>query len=91
VIQLAKIITYDLCKQGKDYDSLISAIKKYPLWCKVTESCWVVSSPDTCATIRDNLKSYMDNDDRLFVAALTGETAWSNVQCKDDALKNILK
>ncbi len=87
---MAKLITYDLCTPGKDYSGLISAIKSYPLWCKVTESCWIISTPKTCVQVRDHLNLYIDVNDRLFVASLTGEAAWVNVQCTDDGLKKIL-
>jgi hypothetical protein len=87
---LAKLITYDLITPGKDYEKLWAAIKSYSSWCKVTESCYIISSSSTCTQIRDYLKQFIDNNDRLFVANLTGETAWVKVQCKNDYLKNIL-
>lgn len=87
---MSKIVTYDLCGTGKDYDDLISAIKSYSGWAKITESAWLIVSDDSCADIRDNLLTYMDSDDRLFVATLTGEAAWQNVICNSDYLKNNL-
>jgi len=84
------IITYDLCKPGQDYDNLITAIKNYPQWAKVTESAWFVNTNSTAATVRDNLAQYMDRGDRLMVATLTGEAAWRNCIASDDDIRKIL-
>ncbi len=86
----SKIITYDLCAPGRDYEKLIEHIKTYSSWARVTESTWVISSDDTCKVIRDILKTHIDTNDRLFVAELTGTAAWSNVRCKSDYLKEHL-
>ena len=47
-------------------------------------------SSSSSSEIRDNLKSYVDADDKLFVARLTGEAAWRNVLCTDKWLKDNL-
>lgn len=86
----SKIITYDLCAPGRNYDSLISFIKTYPIWARVTESTWIISTEDTCVTIRDNLRKHIDSNDRLFVAELTGVAAWYKVRCNPDYLKKHL-
>lgn len=86
----SKIITYDLCAPGRNYDKLIEHLKTYPSWARVTESTWFVSSSDSCVTLRDKLKLYIDSNDRLFVAELTGVVAWLNVRCNSDYLKNNL-
>jgi len=86
----AKLITYDLIKPETDYLDLIAEIKKYSDWCKIQKSVWIVSTNDNCITIRDHLKSNMDDDDRLFVAALSGETAWIKSICKDEEAKRVI-
>lgn len=85
-----KIITYDLISTGKDYSGLISAIKKYSNLAKITESCWVIKSNDSAIEIRDNLISYIDSNDKLFVATLTGEGAWTRTIPETQWLKNNL-
>lgn len=86
---MAKIITYDLCKPetSQDYKTLIAEIQKFDRWCRVTESCWVINTSLTCAQVRDYLRQFIDGNDKLFVAALTGETAWTKIKCKEDYLK----
>ncbi|WP_444659389.1 hypothetical protein ACRQV7_02975 [Caproiciproducens sp. R2] len=86
----AKLITYDLVKPETDYADLIDAIKKYPGWCNMQKSVWIVSSSDSCATIRDHLKRYTDSDDRLLVVALTGESAWTSSICDSDSAKRVI-
>jgi hypothetical protein len=85
---MAKIVTYDLRSPGKDYSSLIAAIKRYTN-CKITESCWLLSTIDSCEAIRNYLQQYMDSNDRLFVGALTGEAAWSNLLSSNDTVKKV--
>ena len=75
----SKIITYDLCSPGRNYDDLYEKIKSYGTWAHICESTWIISTTDSCS----------DND-RLFVAALTGGAAWSNVLCKSNWLKENL-
>ena len=83
----SKLITYDLRQPGRDYTTLINAIKQYTTWGYICESTWLIRTPDTCIQVRDNLKQYMDSNDRLFVAELTGVAAWINVICDNDWLK----
>ena len=86
----SKIITYDLCSPGRNYDDLYEKIKSYGTWAHICESTLIISTTDSCSDIRDNLKSVIDSNDRLFVAALTGGAAWSNVLCKSNWLKENL-
>lgn len=82
------LISYDLIST-KNYDSLHEAIKKYGTYAHVLESLWIVKSMSSSSEIRDNLKSYIDSDDKLFVAKLTGESAWQNLSKEiSDWIKN---
>jgi hypothetical protein len=62
-------------KPGQNYE---------PLWDRrpngrprVLESDWLIdTNPGFAVSIRDDLKRYMDANDGLFVAALSGECAW---------------
>ncbi|MEK4030711.1 CRISPR-associated protein Cas2 [Pseudobacillus sp. FSL P4-0506] len=86
----AKIITYDLDSPGQNYQLLIAEIKRYPNCVKITESCWVINNDQSCVDVRDNLKRFIDENDRLLVARLSGEAAWINVICGTEALKKSL-
>ena len=84
------IVEYDLCSPGRNYDELYKAIKSYDEWAHITESTWFIKTNDTCVQVRDKLTAHMDNNDRIFVAALTGVAAWRNVLCDSDYLKKNL-
>ena len=68
-------ITYDLRKQ-RNYEALFERIKAYGNWCHALESNWVISTSQSAAQVRDNLRLTMDGDDGLLVTRLSGEGAW---------------
>lgn len=86
----SKIIEYDLCTPGKNYDELYKAIKSYGVWAHITESTWFVKTTESCVQVCNKLLTHMDSNDRLFVGELTGEAAWRNVLCQDEYLKKNL-
>lgn len=72
------LISYDLISD-KDYSKLYEAIRNYGSFAHVLESVWIIKSSNSSKYIRDNLRSYIDNNDKLFVAKLNGESAWLNL------------
>lgn len=86
----SKIIEYDLCSSGANYDALYEAIKSFGTWAHITESTWLVKTDSTCVQIRDKLLAKMDANDRLFVAELTGAAAWHNIICSNEFLSKYL-
>ena len=86
----SKIISYDLCAPGRNYDELYKAIKAYGTWAHITESTWFVKTESSCVEVRDELLSHLDKNDRIFVGELTGVAAWNNVLCKSSYLKDNL-
>lgn len=84
------IIEYDLRSPGRNYDELYKAIKSYGVWAHITESTWFIKTSESCVQVRDKLLAHMDGNDRIFVAALTGVAAWSNVLCDSEYLKKNL-
>ncbi len=72
------IIGYDLNKAGQNYDELINKIKStFNLWWHHLDSTWIVKSNLTAVQIRDTLKQFIDSNDELLVASLSGESAWT--------------
>ncbi|MFV5661031.1 hypothetical protein VXR58_12590 [Acinetobacter pittii] len=71
-------ITYDLIK-FKDYAKIIEGIKEVSgdNWARPTRSQWIITSTKTSEQIRDFLKSYIDNDDVLFVIEVNGDN-WAS-------------
>ena len=86
----SKIITYDLCKNGKNYEGLSEYLSSYSICANITESTWFVSTNKSCTTICEEISKIIDSDDRIFVAELNGNAAWNNINCDDDYLKNNL-
>lgn len=69
-------ISYDLSNPGRDYESISNAIKNYGFWWHQTGSVWIISAANTNTTqIRDYLKQFIDQNDKIFVARLSGEWA----------------
>lgn len=86
-----KLITYDLCTPGKDYSSLYDKLDTYSNCMRIEESVYLTNSTKSCSTIRDELKTVLDSNDRLFVAKLTGEAAWTNLLVNGDKVKKLFE
>lgn len=83
------LVTYDLVgtdETSSDYKKLIEHIRSYPNWANVARSVWIIKTNSSVSQVRDDLRSYQDADDRLFVAVLTGVAAWQNVICSNEWL-----
>ncbi|MEA3049945.1 MAG: hypothetical protein QOG84_1781 [Sphingomonadales bacterium] len=72
-------ISYDLRNPGRNYEPLWGRLRDWKAQ-RVLESLWVIDTTSTAVTIRDDLKLYIDANDRVFVARLSGETAWNSLQ-----------
>jgi hypothetical protein len=65
-------ISYDLIRE-KDYSALIDAIKKIGPWWHQTRSGWMVVADSTSVQLRNHLKTFMDNDDKLFIVRINSQ------------------
>jgi hypothetical protein len=79
------VVGYDLIapnNRPEDYSRVIAAIKAaFNSWCHIEESVWIVDAPLDAASVRDHLKPYLHQGDRLFVARLQGN--WATLNCGD--------
>ena len=75
-------INYDLSKPGRDYTSLINAIKAFGSWCHPTESSWIVSTTLTAEQLLNQLLKHIDSNDKIIVSQLTGIHAWYGLDPK---------
>lgn len=71
------VISYDLNTPGKDYRSLYAALEQYPTHWRYLDSNWLIETTDTAVQIWDKLAKKLDASDRLFIARLEGEAAWT--------------
>lgn len=86
------IVIYDLCRPGMDYNSLIRAIKQYHRWGKISKSAWAIVTDKTSEQIRDELRDFMDKNDRLMVVRSGKDAAWTNAFASDQWVKeNLIK
>ena len=66
------IISYDLRQPDRDYETLWKALSEIGAR-RVLQSVWAVkSNGKTPAKLRDQLKRYIDENDRLLVAEVDG-------------------
>jgi hypothetical protein len=82
-------VSYDLDKPGQDYKDLIDALQKLGAK-RIMFSDWLVNSNYTSEQLRNHLAQFMDGNDRILVAGLTGVAAWRNLMISPDAVKQIL-
>lgn len=72
-------VCYDLRQPGRNYESLWARLRAWGA-VRVLESCWVVPEAASASALRDDLQAFIDANDGLFVAGLTGETAWAKLK-----------
>lgn len=75
-------VSYDLRRQ-RNYQNLYDALSTYPQAVRILESIWLLTTSRSAVEIRNHLSQHIDGDNRLFVAALTGEAAWSGLLNSD--------
>lgn len=74
------MVGYDLNKTGQNYDKLIEALKSnYDNWWHHLDSTWLIKTSKTCVEVRDELRAFIDSNDELLVAELTGVAAWCGI------------
>ncbi|MCA3761421.1 MAG: SinR family protein [Cutibacterium sp.] len=76
------VIGYDLNTPGQDYGELFEAIKSYGLWWHHLDSTWIIRTERSAVEVRDHLKRFIDKNDKLLVAKLTSEAAWTGINQK---------
>jgi acyl-CoA synthetase (NDP forming) len=86
---LAYWVGYDLDKPGQDYTDLINALQKLGAK-RVMYSDWLVSSQMSAVQLRDYLRTFMDSNDRIVVAALPGDVAWANPMISHEIIQRII-
>ena len=70
------IVSYDLSRPGRNYDSLISRIKDYGTCAPITKSTWAIVTEDTADDVGEYLAAVIDSNDKLFVVRSGGEGVW---------------
>ncbi len=66
----AYTISYDLDKPGQDYTRLITRLQQHGA-VRILFSQWALKTTWSAVQLRDDLKSYIDTNDRLLVTQVT--------------------
>ena len=63
------MITYDLNKQGQDYENVIQAIKDAStgVWCTYWKSSYLIKTNLTVQQVTDKITPHLDGNDSLLV------------------------
>ncbi len=84
------IINYSLKNSNScNYEKLYTEIKNYGIWAHYLETTWFVFVPDIAINVNisseilNNLQKYIHKNDKIFVAKLSGEAAWLNLDRSD--------
>ncbi len=73
-------VSYDLLKPGKDYESLWARLRALSAK-RVLFSQWMLRGNKSAAELRDDLKRFIDANDRLLVIDITtGAMAWTSLE-----------
>lgn len=79
------MVGYDLNKPGKDYTSLIQAIKDISgTWWHHLDSTWFVVTTKTTTEVRDMLAKFVDGNDEVLVVNVSDD-GWSSWGLSQDA------
>jgi len=82
-------VSYDLIA-GKDYTKIIDKIKSYGAYAHAEESLWFIKDSKAASELREELKSFLDGDDKLIVIKVTLPWASFNLSKEvNDWLKTI--
>ncbi len=78
------LISYDLSmpESREDYRRLIDYIKTFPNWATPLQSVFFVKSDKGVGQIRDELRRFLDNTDKLLVIEVRNHWGTVNVNTK---------
>lgn len=73
-------VSYDLKAPGKDYSRLWNHLKSYGNYARPLESYWLIRTGYSVEQVRNSCKTYVDQNDKIFVVDVTGRpSAWNNI------------
>lgn len=79
------LVSYDLRKEGQNYDGLIKAIKSYVNWANPLKSVWLIKTPKTYLEVRDYLCNFLDANDGIITLDITNSPmSWNGIPLECD-------
>lgn len=85
------IVTYDLRGVDKNYDELLTRLNAFPVCLKLNNSSYLINTGCEASVVRDELVQFIDSNDSIFVAELTGTAAWRNADSDSEDIKKALR
>jgi hypothetical protein len=70
------MVSCRLSAPGDDYIGLVGALERLGRTWECPGSTWILSSEQSAADIRDELRPFLGPHDELLVAQLSGAVAW---------------
>lgn len=72
------VVSYDLRVPGRNYDTLYTVLTQLG-GSRILASQWLVRSGSTSVELRDHLRQYIDQNDRLLVTSIEQNWAGFNL------------
>lgn len=67
------LVSYDLRKDGQNYDALYEVIKSQGAWWHNLGSTWLVKTSLSTMQLRDQLAAVADSNDKILVIDVSGD------------------
>jgi len=84
------LVSYDLNKQGKDYEGLYKVLKSANSWWHYLDSCWLLKTNLSADQWFHKLKPHIDDDDSLIITEVGKDRqGWLPQKAWDWISKNI--
>lgn len=87
---MLQLISYDLVKPEKDYPSLIARLEQLGAQ-RFLYSEWFLATNYSTTAIRDDLRRYMDSNDRILVVEVKRNAAWDRLMLNDDTVQQFFQ
>lgn len=87
------IVIFEFSEETTEKSNIFrDKIREYGMFAFVTQRACLIWTEETAASVRDNLKSYLGTNDRLYVGTTSAPAAWltSVGQNVTDYIKNNL-
>lgn len=68
-------VSYDLNKEGQNYEDLYVELKKSPGWWHYLDSTWLISTSENAVQLSERLLKHLDSNDNLLVIGVTTDRA----------------
>ena len=84
------LISYDLDKPEQNYAGLLARLRELGAQ-RFLYSEWFLVQNASSTDIRDDLRTYIDNNDRILVVEVKNHAAWNNLMISNDAVLGFFK